>query len=119
MAGLELPTRAVFRLPATRPRRELDARPIGRARAARSAFSFCTALALVTFAAAGLTWLAEQPRWELQLPAGTVDLLDRLTRTSATATVAALGIGLVALAAWCVRAAGRAVRLAASRRRYA
>jgi hypothetical protein len=107
-AGLALPTRSVRRLPSTRPRRE--PRPRGRARAARSAFSFTTALALCTFAAAALTWLSTQPRFVLQVPAGTTDWLDHVTTLSATASLVAFGLGVAAVVEWCVRSAFHALR---------
>ena len=110
VAGIALPTRSVHALPNVRPRRAPVERPLGRARAARSAFSFTTTLALVTIAAGGLAWLASQPQFVLQVPAGTVDRLDTFTRFSALASVAALLVGLLALAVWCVRAAAQTVR---------
>ena len=110
VAGQALPTRSVHRLPNLKPRREQEIPPMGRARMARSAFSFTTALALVTFAAAGLAWLAAQPQVMFSMPDGTVDVLDDLTTMSATASIAALLIGLLAMVIWCVRAAGRSLR---------
>ena len=65
--------------------------------------------ALLTFAAAGLAWLASRPRFVLQVPDGTVDLLDDITVLAARASVAAFVIGLAAMVLWCVRAA--AVRM--------
>ena len=85
VAGLALPTRSVHALPATRPRREHDVRPVGPARAARSAFSFTTTLILLTLAVAGLAWLASQPRFVLQVPDGTAGVLDDITIVSAAA----------------------------------
>ena len=116
VAGFALPTRSVHALPHVPPRREADPRPIGKARAARSAFSFTTALALITFSAAGLAWLARQPRFVLKVPAGTGDRLDDIATLSATAAVAALLIGLLAMAWWCVRAAVRTWRRRGVRR---
>ena len=115
VAGIALPTRSVHALPATRPRREHEVHPIGPARAARSAFSYTTTLVLVTLTAAGLAWLVGQPRFVLQMPQGIAGLLDDLTIVSATASIAALAIGLVALVAWCLRSAGRAVRARVTR----
>ena len=80
-----------------------------------SAFSFTTALVVVTFAVASLTWLASRPRFVLTIPDGTVDFLDRLTTMAATAAVAAFSIGVVAMLAWTVRAGSRALRSAVSR----
>jgi hypothetical protein len=108
VAGLALPTRSVRALPGTRP--VPPVRPLGRARAARSAFSFTTALALITFATAGLTWLSTQPSIVLQVPSGTTELLDHVTTISATASVVAFVLGLVAMAEWTVRAALRSLR---------
>lgn len=119
VAGYALPTRSVHKLPTTAARPEHAPPPMGRARTARSAFSFTTAFALFTFTAAGLAWLADQPRFVLQLPSGTGDLLDDLTRTFAIASVVALALGLVATVVWCVRATARALRVRAARRRYA
>ena len=110
VAGFALPTRSVHALANVPPRREPDPRPIGKARAARSAFSFTTALALITFAAASLAWVARQPRFVLEVPTGTSDRLDHIAALSATGAVAALLLGLVAMAAWCVRAAVRTWR---------
>jgi len=110
VAGLALPTRSVHALPATRPRRVHEVPPIGPARAARSALSYTTTLTLLTLAVAGLAWLAGQPRFVLQVPEGAAGLLDDVTIVSATATIAALAISLVAILGWCVRSAGRLVR---------
>ena len=110
MAGLALPTRSVHALPRLRPRAEPPAQPLGPARTARSAFSFTTILVLVTLAAAALTWLASQPRFVLFVPEGTIDVLDDVTTASATAAVALMLIGLVALFVWSLRAGGRALR---------
>jgi hypothetical protein len=109
-AALALPTRSVHALPAT-PARPEPPRPLGRARAARSAFSFTTALVLLTFGAAGLAWVAEQPRFVLAIPDGTSDALDHLTTLAAQASVAGLLAGLAASAVWCVRAVAHAVRV--------
>ena len=109
-AGLALPTRSVHRLSHVRPRPEREERPLGRAEAARSAFSFTTTLVAITLTAAGLAWLAGQPRFVLQVPSGTIERLDSITTFSATASIAALLFGLVAMVVWCVRAAGRTVR---------
>ncbi len=119
VAGVALPTRSVHRLPRVRPRRELEDRPLGRAEAARSAFSFSTTLLLITLAAAGLAWLAAQPQFVLQVPDGTARHLDRITTISAIAAVAALLIGLAALVVWSGRALGRVVRRRLRGRRYA
>jgi hypothetical protein len=113
-AGLALPTRSVHRLPRTRPRKDAVTRPVGPARAARSAFSFTSSLALFTLVAAAATWLSTQPRFVLQLPAGTTDLLDRVTTVSATASLVGLGLGIAAMLEWCTRAAW--LKLAARRR---
>ena len=110
VAGLALPTRSVHPLHAVRPRRERSGRPLGRARAARSAFSFTTALALLTFAAAGLAWLSEQPRFVLSVPAGTSDLLDHIATLAAQASVIGLLVGLAATVLWCMRALAHTVR---------
>jgi hypothetical protein len=110
LAGVALPTRSVHALPHLRPRAERDNRPVGPARGARSAFSFTTTLVLVTLIAAALTWLASQPRFVLAVPEGTVDVLDDVTTASATAAVAVMIIGLLALVVWSVRAGGRALR---------
>ena len=115
VAGLALPTRSVHGLPHLAPRRERELAPLGPARTARSAFSFTTTLVLITLVAAGLAWVANQPRFVLAVPDGTVDVLDDITTLSATASVAALLIGLLAMLVWCVRAAGRSLR----RRPYA
>jgi hypothetical protein len=116
VAGYALPTRSVRPLPHTPPAREPAARPIGRARAARSAFSFASAFALMTFAAAGLAWLSEQPRFELQVPEGTAGLFESITTVTAVASVVTLGIGLAALVVWCVRATAAFLRASAHRR---
>ena len=65
---------------------------------------------LLTVAAAGLAWVANQPRFVLKVPDGTVDRLDTITMLSAIASVAALAIGLLAMVVWWVRAAARTVR---------
>ena len=59
---------------------------------------------LLTLAAAGLAWLASQPRFVLQVPDGTVDLLDDIT------VVVRDGLrrrarrsGSLAMVVWCVR----------------
>jgi hypothetical protein len=109
VAGFELPTRSVHTLPHTRAARP-PARPIGRAEVARFVFSCSSALAVLTFALAGLSWLSEQPRFVLQVPEGTVALLDDVTTASATASVVALALGLAALAVWCVRGTLRRLR---------
>jgi hypothetical protein len=109
-AGLALPTRSVHALPRVAPRHEPIERPLGKAQAARSAFSFTTTLVLVTLSAAGLAWLASQPQFVLQVPDGTVNRLDTVTTFSALASVAALLVGLVAMAVWCVRAAALTMR---------
>jgi hypothetical protein len=44
------------------------------------------------------------------VPDSTVDVLDDVTTLSATASIAALLIGLLAMVVWCVRAAGRSLR---------
>ena len=120
VAGLALPTRSVHALP---DRAALAAsvatEPLGRARAARSAFSFTTALALLTFAAAGLDVAREPAALRAAGAEGTADLLDDITTASATASVAACAIGLVAMVVWCVRAAGRALHQRVDRHRYA
>ena len=110
VAGLALPTRSVHRLRRVSPRREVVDRPLGEARAARSAFAFTVTLVLITFAAAGLAWLAGQPQFVLQVPSGTVDRLDTLTTVSAAASVAMLLIGLLEVLVWSFRAASRSVR---------
>ena len=115
-AGLALPTRSVHPLPHVRPRSEHDLRPLPPPRTARSAFSFTSAFVVVTLAAATLAWLASQPRFALTVPDGTVDLLDDITTASATASITALLIGLVAMVVWSLRASGRAIRTVASRR---
>jgi hypothetical protein len=115
VAGLALPTRSVRRLPTTRPRRE-PAPPLGRARAARSAFSFSTAFALITFAAAGLSWLSGRPSLVLRVPPSTTARLDDLTTLAATASVVAMVVGVVAMLAWSARAAARALIALADRR---
>ena len=115
VAGLALRTRSVHTLPTVRPRRDHVVHPIGPARAARSAFSYTSTLVLVTLTAAGLAWLAGQPSFVLQVPQGIAGLLDDITIVSATASIAALAIGLVALVAWCLRSAGRAVRTRVTR----
>jgi hypothetical protein len=116
VAGYALPTRSVHAVPHLRPRRTAAEHPLGQARAARSAFSFTTTLVLVTLTAAGLAWVAGQPRFVLQLPEGTVDRLDTVTTFSALASVAALVVGLLAMAGWCVRAAARTLRGRLARR---
>ena len=113
-AGYALPTRSVRRLPSTRPRKAV-AGPVGQARAARSVFSFTSTLVLVTLLAGAASWLSTQPRFVLQLPAGTTDLLERVTTVSATASLVALGLGVAAMLEWCTRAAVSA--LVARRRR--
>jgi hypothetical protein len=110
VVGLALPTRSVHPIPHLRARTEPDLHPVAPAHAARSAFSFTTTLVLVTLAAAALTWLAGQPRFVLAVPEGTVDVLDDITTASATAAVAVMLIGLLALVVWSVRAGGRALR---------
>jgi hypothetical protein len=117
VAGLALPTRSVHPIPHLRARTEPDLRPVAPAHAARSAFSFTTTLVLVTLAAAALTWLASQPRFVLAVPEGTVDVLDDVTTASATAAVAVMLIGLLALVVWSVRAGGRALRSTVDRHR--
>ena len=116
VAGLALPTRSVHALPHVKPRPEGPHQPLGPARTARSAFSLTTAFVVVTLAAAALAWIASQPRFVLAVPDGTLDLLDDITTASATASIAALLIGLVALLGWTLRASGRAVRSTLSRR---
>ncbi len=115
VAGMALPTRSVRALSHTPPRPPAPA-PLGRARAARSAFSFTTTCALITFAAAGLTWLSTRPMVVLEVPTGTTELLDKVTTVSATASVVALGLGMAALAEWCIRAGFRALRSARAAR---
>jgi hypothetical protein len=110
VAGFALPTRSVHRLSRISPRREVDDRPLGEARAARSAFSFTVTLLAVTLAAAGLAWVAGQPQFVLQVPSGTAERLDALTTASAAASVAMLVIGLLAMVGWTLRAATRSVR---------
>ena len=112
-AGIALPTRSVHRLPTTRPRKEA-APPVGPARAARSALSFTSSIALFTLVAAAATWLSRQPRFVLAVPSGTTDLLDRVTTISATASLVGLGLGVAAILEWCTRAAWR--KLTARRR---
>jgi hypothetical protein len=119
VAGLALPTRSVRPLPTTPPAREARDPHIGRARTARSAFSFATAFVLLTFAAAGLAWLASQPRFVLEVPDGTHALLDGLTTALATASVLVLAVGLVALVLWCIRRAAMGIVAYVDRRRYA
>ena len=119
VAGLALPTRSVHTLPSTRPRRQPDVHPIGPAHAARSALSYTTTLTLLTLVVAGLSWVAGQPRFVLQVPEGLGGLLDDITVVSATASIVMLAISLVALVAWCVRSAGRAVRMRVMRPRGA
>lgn len=109
-AGQVLPTRSVHRVRAVRPRTAAPVRPMGRARAARSAFSFTTALALMTFAAAGLRRLVGHPQLVLQVPEGTASFFEDLTTATATASVVAFAIGVVALAVWCLRATGHVLR---------
>lgn len=112
-AGIALPTRSVHRLPTTRPRKG-PARPVGPARAARSALWFTSSLALLTLVAASASWLSTQPRFVLALPSGTTDLLDRITTISATASLVGLGLGVAAILEWCTRAVW--LKLAARRR---
>jgi hypothetical protein len=106
----------VHPLPHVRPLAAHEVPPLGPARAARSAFSFTTALVIVTFAIATLTWLASLPPVVLTIPDGTVDLLDRVTTWAAAASVTAMLIGLVAMVVWTLRAGGRALRSVVSRR---
>jgi hypothetical protein len=114
VAGVALPTRSVRRLPHTRPRAE-PAGPLGRARAARSAFSFTASLALLTFVAAGISWVLGRPSLVLRVPPGITERLDVLTTIAATASVVAMVVGVVAMLAWCVRAAARALITLADR----
>jgi len=116
VAGIALPTRSVHRLPRVAPRRDHEERPLGRADAARSAFSFTATLVLVTVVAAGLAWLASQPRFVLQVPAGTVERLEDVTTLSATAAVAALLTGVLAMVVWSGRAVSRSLRRRVARR---
>jgi hypothetical protein len=116
---MALPTRSVHSLPTVRPRAEAPARPLGRARAARSAVSVTSTLAALTILAAALTWVVQQPQFVLQVPHGTEDRLDDATFYLAAASVAVMLIGLVAMVVWCLRAAGRAARQLVARRRYA
>jgi hypothetical protein len=116
VAGLALPTRSVHNLPHVAPRAEPDFRPLRPARAARSAFSFTTTLVLVALAAAGLGWLAGQPRFVLSVPEGIVRILDDITTTAAIAAIAVALIGVVALVWWSVRAGRRALRSVVDRR---
>ena len=116
VAGLALPTRSVHALSHVSPGREVEPRPIGRARVARAAFSFATALALITLWAWGLTWLASQPRFVLEVPDGTVDLLEDIGRLAAVASIVGLSVGLCAMVAWCVRASVRSWQRRAFRR---
>lgn len=109
-----LPARSVHRLPTTRPRKDVVLPPVRPARAARSALSFTSSLALFTLLAAAATWLSTQPRFVLQLPAGTTDLLDRITTISATASLVGLGLGIAAMLEWCTRTAW--LKLTARRR---
>ena len=111
VAGMALPTRSVHPLPSTRPRRDRDVQPVGPAYAARSALSYTTTLTLLTLVVAGLSWAAGQPRFALQVPEGLAGLLDDVAVMSAMASIVMLAVSLVALVAWCVRSAARAVRL--------
>ena len=119
VAGLALPTRSVHPLTTVAARRERAARPLGRARAARTAFSFTTTLALLTFAAAGIAWLVQRPRFVLQVPGATVDLLNDVTFYLAVASVVAFLIGFGAMAVWCVRAVARGLHGLVARPPYA
>jgi hypothetical protein len=110
VAGLALPTRSVHSLPTVPRRREPVTQPLGRAETARSAFSLTATLALCTFVVAGLAWVASQPRFVLTVPRATIDVLDDITTITATASIAALLIGLIAMVIWYARAAGRLVR---------
>jgi hypothetical protein len=103
VAGLALPTRSVQRLPSSPALRARPIPHVGRARTARSFFSFTSALAVVTLTAAALAWLAGRPQFVLQLPSGTVELLERITATSAAASVIGLAVGLVAMVLWTIR----------------
>ena len=103
VAGLALPTRSVRRLRSSPALRAHPVRPVGRARTARSVFSFTFVLALVTFAAAGLAWLAARPRFVLDVPSGTAELLDDITYWAAAASVVGLGVGPRARRVWCSR----------------
>jgi hypothetical protein len=116
VAGLALPTRSVHALSHVSPGREVEPTPIGRARFARAAFSFASALALITLWAWGLIWLASQPRFVLEVPDGTVDLLEDLGRLAAMASIVGLSVGVCAMVAWCVRASVRSWQRRAFRR---
>ena len=55
----------------------------------------------------------------LQVPDGLAGLLDDVTVMSALASIVMLAVSLVAIVAWCVRSAGRAVRMRVTRRHAA
>lgn len=103
VAGLALPTRSVHRLPTTRPRREPRPRSIGPARGARSAFAYTSLFVLVALLGAGLGWVARLERVALTLPHGTAERIDHLTVAVTWASLIAMTVGLLALAAWSVR----------------
>lgn len=110
VAGLALPTRSVHPLPTTPPQRERVPRRVGPARGARSAFAYTSLLLLVALLGAGLGWVARLDRYVLALPHGTAERIDDLTVAATWASVIGLGVGLAALATWCIRRLG--VRIA-------
>ena len=109
VAGLALPTRSVRRVPSLRPGVEA-APPVGPARAARSAFSFTSTLTILAVVAACAAWASTQPRFVLQVPAGTTEVLDRVAETAAVGSLVALGLGVALLLEWCTRATWAAWR---------
>lgn len=107
VAGLDLPTRSVHRLPHTPPLRLVEPLPAVPARAARSAFHGASLFVLLALVGLGLRWVAEPTQLGLALPDATPNVLATLTEVATWAAMGATAIGLLAAAAIVIRNALR------------
>jgi hypothetical protein len=100
IAGLDLPTRAVYELPQAGSRREpRPARPGRRPSWASDLIAFATVLALAALVALGLERVARMERFAIQLPGDTAAVLSRAATGLAIAAAVTAGLALVAFVA--------------------
>jgi hypothetical protein len=103
VAGADLPTRSVRRLPHTAPAREAPPIDVAPAVGARTVFAYTWLLVVVALVGALLAHLARLDRYVSSLPSGTAEWFEDLTVMATLGSVIGLVVGLVAMAVWCVR----------------
>jgi len=103
VAGLALPTRSLHRLPTTAPRRARNRRRPGPAHGARSAFGYATLLIALALVGTASDWMTGVERFVFAVPSGTVEWIAEATELATWAAVIAAGVGLIAVAVWCVQ----------------